>query len=91
MNADESGQARMQAEEGEEVSTRETMRQKFDQWYSSPHGEAAMEIGMHYTGWAYEAFAAGYRQAALDLGREVPADSLAAPEVSYAAIREGDR
>jgi len=52
-----------------------TMREKFLKWFESPHGELAMDHGMKYTGWAYEAFAAGYRQAARDLRakpRETP-------------------
>ena len=53
-----------------------TMREKFEKWYESDRGKEEITHGMHFSGWAYEAFAAGYRACALDLLAGTPyADS----------------
>jgi hypothetical protein len=47
------------------------LRKKFDDWYASPEGEAQFTKGMHYLGWAYVCYVAGYAQAVKELGTVV--------------------
>jgi len=69
-------------EEDEETETPKViepspaLRKKFDNWYASPEGEAQFAKGMHYLGWAYVCYVAGYAQAMKerDLGVEKPND-----------------
>jgi hypothetical protein len=60
----------MSEQPSEHDGSKDSMREKFDKWYASPRGEAQFDLGMHYIGWAYVCYAEGYKQAAIDMGKD---------------------